>query len=161
MDELFNLMIGAFVVIGFIGTIVGAIGHGTKQTQQRPPQRATPQQAQPQRQRAVRRPDPAKTMLPPREAQTRQVIQPTLHDHSGMYEGSLHADDGTEGTDPHDHGFDHEVVMPSEHSEEAINRSLREAKAAPAAAPRPALRFNPQNIASAFVLQEVLRRPRR
>ncbi len=88
----------------------------------------------------------------------RPALQPTLHDHSGMFEGSLHADDGTEGSDPHDHGFDHDVDMPSAHSEEELNRSLREGGARPAAGGGLKLDFSPKNIASAFVLQEVLKR---
>ena len=68
------------------------------------------------------------------------------------------ADDGTEGTDPHDHGFDHEVDMPSDHSGEMINQSLKEQAPKPSPSRGPVFNFTPQNIASAFVLQEVLKR---
>ncbi|MBR4710863.1 MAG: hypothetical protein IKP10_02445 [Clostridia bacterium] len=104
-----------------------------------------------QKQAAKAGPD---TMLPPRP------LTPTLHDHSGMFEGSLHADDGTEGSDPHDHGFDHEVDMPSMHSEENINASLAaDRPAAPSAKAAPLLDWAPDSLVRAFVMQEVLRRP--
>ena len=74
-----------------------------------------------------------------------------------MYAGSM-GDLDHEGFDPHDHGFDHEVDMPSDHSEEALNASLTAEGARPAAAPGLRLDFSPKNIASAFVLQEVLKR---
>ncbi len=83
----------------------------------------------------------------------RKPLAPTLHDHSGMFDGSLYADDGTEGRDPGD------LTMPSARSETDINASLT-GKAAPGAK-RPAIlpEFTGGNLARAFVLQEILKRP--
>ena len=151
MEEIIPLLILLFIA----GPVVAALGNAKNKQQQ--------QQQQKQRQQRPARQAPAKpaapaSVLPPRsETRLRPTLAPTLHDHSGMFEGSLHAD-GTEGVDPHDHGFDHEVDMPSDHSEEALNASLTAEGARPAAAPGLRLDFSPKNIASAFVLQEVLKR---
>ena len=151
MDELIPILILGLVLIP---TLLSFNKTKTQQQEQ--------QKAQKARQQAPAKPAKAAkpaTVLPPREqAPARPTLQPTLHDHSGMFDGSLYADNGTEGTDPHDHGFDHEVEMPSDHSEQIINSSLTGAPAKPAPARGPVLDFSPRNIASAFVLQEVLKR---
>ena len=148
MGELIPILLLGLVVV----PMILAINQAKSQQQEQQKQRQA-QQHQP-----VKAAKPA-SVLPPREQTTlRSTLQPTLHDHTGMFDGSLFADDGTEGSDPHDHGFDHEVIMPSDHSAEEINRSLKgqAEKVTPASAP--VLNFSPKNIASAFVLQEVLKR---
>ena len=148
MGELLPILMLIFVAVP---TVISFNQAKNKQQEQQ-----KNRQAQQRQQAAEKKPD---TVLPPRErAPMRPTLQPTLHDHSGMYDGSLFADDGTEGTDPHDHGFDHEVDMPSEHSAEIINQSLKGRAPKPSPSRGPVLNFNPQNIASAFVLQEVLKR---
>ena len=118
----------------------------------------------PQRRQNAQAAGTPRAVLPPRPVQTvRQAIQPTLHDHSGMFAGSLQADDGTEGSDPHDHGFDHEVDMPSDHSEEVLNASLAEGAGAEKPRrepqPKPLLDWAPDSLVRAVVMQEILRRP--
>ena len=155
MEE-FIMPLFVLLVIVPLAISVSAIKKGQQQQQQRQEQ----QERQQQQLQQQRQPAPSKgPALPPRDTRAaRPTLTPTLHDHSGMFEGSLFADDGTEGSDPHDHGFDHEVDMPSSHSEEEINASLRESGARSAPAPGVRLDFSPKNIASAFVLQEVLKR---
>ena len=98
-------------------------------------------------------PKPAeKAVLPPRpETQSRPALQPTLHDHSDIFAGSLLADDGTEGEAGRED-------MPSAHSDEELNQSLTEEQEEAAQGSGIVLDFSPKNIASVFVLQEVLRR---
>jgi len=148
MEELLPLLMLLFIAVPTVISISQAKNKQQEQQKNRPAQ--TRQQAE------EKKPD---AVLPPRErAPLRPALQPTLHDHSGMFDGSLFADDGTEGTDPHDHGFDHEVDMPSDHSAEMINQSLKEQAPKPSPSRGPVFNFTPQNIASAFVLQEVLKR---
>ena len=108
-------------------------------------------------------PEPAKpAMAGPGKAERAPLaprLAPTPHDHSGMFDGSMMADaDSPEGRDPHDHGFEEEVSVPSMTSEEEINRQLG-AQEAPAQA-APVLRLTPESIREAFILQEVLKRRR-
>ena len=106
------------------------------------------------RPRAARQPDgdDAPGQSDPAQAE-RQPLQPTRHDHTGMFDGSLRADDRTEGYGPG------APAMPSDLSEEAINASLT-GEAAPKAG-RPAILpdFTGDNLAKAFVFQEILKRP--
>ncbi len=162
MEEIFDILGCLVVIVGLIASAIGGLVNAVKKGQQTGA--AQTRQTASQRRPQVRQPQGGqasapKTVLPPREETAHRVLQPSLHDHSGMFAGSMNADDGTEGSDPHDHGFDHEVDVPSSHSAEEINRSLRGTEAPSVPAPRLALSFSPQNIASAFVLQEVLRRP--
>ena len=142
------------IIVLFLVVIptIASFNQAKKQAQNQQQQKARQNQAQ------AKQTKPA-SVLPPREqTPMRSTLQPTLHDHSGMFDGSLFADDGTEGSDPHDHGFDHEVDMPSAHSEEVINQSLKGKATQPTPTKKPVLDFTPNNIASAFVLQEVLKR---
>ncbi|MBQ6173840.1 MAG: hypothetical protein IJK28_04390 [Clostridia bacterium] len=143
-----------FAVIWLFFIIAITVGSARKSAAKQQAERANAER----RRKAAQPGKPAarqqESILPPRP------IAPSLHDHSEMFEGSLHADDGTEGSDPHDHGFDHEVDMPSMHSEEEINASLREQPGKKAPAPgKPLLDWAPNSIVRAFVMQEVLKRP--
>ncbi len=102
-----------------------------------------------------------KKSAPAAQTPLRAAIAPTIsvsrHDHSGMYDGSMNADSTGEGRDIHDHGFEREIDMPSMHSDEVLNASFRvQEDTVSSAGP---LNLNPDSIARAFVLQEVLRRP--
>ena len=117
-------------------------------------QAAQPEQAA-QSAQAVRAapPQPAE-MLPRLE---REPLRPSPHDHSGMFDGSLLADaDSPEGRDPHEHGFEQEVSMPSDVSDQVINASL--AAEGTEAGAAPVLRLTPESVREAFILQEVLKR---
>ena len=99
----------------------------------------------------------AQSILPP-VTHIAPTVHVTPHDHSGMFEGSLHADDSGEGRDPHDHGFETEIDTPSMHSEEAINASFGQISDSD---PIPGLKlaFDGDSVTRALVMQEVLRRP--
>ena len=83
----------------------------------------------------------------------RRPLQPTLHDHSGMFDGSMHADNGAEGYDPDS------LTMPSALSEDAINASLTGQPAQRTNRPPILPEFTGGNLARAFVFQEILKRP--
>ena len=88
-------------------------------------------------------PAPAPAMAP--------KVSVTKHDHSDMYAGSL----GHDGFEGNPEAFD---SMPSSHSEELFTQAPdRENTQA-----RPALQlnFSPSSIANAFILQEILKRPK-
>ena len=101
--------------------------------------------------RARRQTAPADTVAKP-------TVHVTPHDHSGMFDGSLRADRDGEGQDPHDHGFA-PVNMPSMHSDKVLNQSLSETPAPQLSAPGFQLSFAPDQLMSAFVMQEVLGKP--
>ncbi len=119
-------------------------------------------------QQAKRDANPAQTAPPrPTPARAHQTVapaQPTVkvsrHDHSGMFDGSLYADDSGEGKDIHDHGFTHEVETPSMSSDTAINASIDAAQAGAQEAENGSLslRFDGQSIVNAVVMNEILRR---
>ena len=89
MDELIPILILGLVLIP---TLLSFNKTKTQQQEQ--------QKAQKARQQAPAKPAKAAkpaTVLPPREqAPVRPTLQPTLHDHSGMFDGSLYADNGAD-----------------------------------------------------------------
>ena len=98
-------------------------------------------------------------MLPQQQARRAAPIQPTVsvsrHDHGGMFEGSLHADDTGEGKDIHDH----EVETPSMRSDAELNASIAAAESGEQTeAGGLNLRFDGQSIVNAVVMNEILRR---
>lgn len=102
-------------------------------------------------------------MLPQQQARRAAPIQPTVsvsrHDHGGMFEGSLHADDTGEGKDIHDHGFTHEVETPSMRSDAELNASIAAAESGEQTeAGGLNLCFDGQSIVNAVVMNEILRR---
>ncbi len=82
--------------------------------------------------------------MPHKEIQPNVAVTP--HDHSGMFQGSM-AHDQTEGT---------LKDMPSDHSAELFTQTV--AAPAPATTASP-FHFSDNELANAFILQEVLRRP--
>ncbi len=148
-------------LVVFIAIIVGVVSQSSKkakkqaQTQARPGQPASvPAQVTPElkpMQVPVPRTQPAE-MLPPRPE-----VRVTPHDHTDMFAGSMHAET-TEGVDPHDHGFEHDVDMPSSHSDAELNASFEQADAEEAEAPS-LMDWTGSGIVRAVVMQEVLKRP--
>ena len=143
-----------WVAIVVIGGVISSFSKSAKQktANQRPQTNPQSAPAEPVQQPAA--------MMPPAPAQPslRSTLRVTEHDHRGMFEGSLHADDSGEGRDTHDHGFTSEVDMPSMHSEEEMNRSLAGEDSTTAEGGF-TLPLTPQGITQSLVMQEVLRRP--
>ncbi len=157
-----------WLILVVIGVIISSFNKKNKpaqkpqaQQQARPQTGGTAQQSAPARAQTVLRP------AAPAQPQTVQPtvsssLQVTLHDHEGMFQGSLNADDSGEGRDiqDHDHGFTHEVEMPSMHSAETINDSLT-ADGTPAGNSGAGFRLplSAEGLVQSLVMQEVLRRP--
>ena len=155
MEEFWGVLVVIIAVFSVISkaakkgqTTAGKPNPAPAQTQPRPAAPAPPQPAVRQE-----RPEIAQTQRKPMES----TLRITPHDHRGMFDGSLQADEESpEGRDPHDHGFEEEAQMPSMTSDQAINASLTEESVEPA---RPAgLNLTPDSIRQAFVLQEILKR---
>ena len=89
MEELLPLLMLLFIAVPTVISISQAKNKQQEQQKNRP--------AQTRQQAGEKKPD---AVLPPRErAPLRPALQPTLHNHSGMFDGSLFADDGTEVID--------------------------------------------------------------
>lgn len=138
--------IALIIIIGVIASFSRSAKDAAKQKEALQKARSRPDRPAPQ---------PRRQAPQPETPRAHTVITPTLHDHSGMYEGSLGADDGTEGF-----GYEGRDRMPGERSEAVINATLTGGdQPRPAAASPLALRWTGDSLLRAVVMQEVLRRP--
>lgn len=99
----------------------------------------------------------AAALIQPRVQTT---VHATEHDHTGMFEGSMHAQE-TEGEDPCHDDMPMGAELPSKYSDRIINQSLaEEAQVENAAQPAMSMDWSDgEGLVKAFVMQEILKRP--